>query len=68
MIYFPTSWNSDLSPHQALLTEAQTVQQATDLKFCWEKQGSIFLSMTDTSRIHKLNNFQNLQSLQTGEE
>ena len=43
------------------------VQQAKGFKFCWAKQGSIFLRMTDTSRIHKLNTFQDLQSLQTGE-
>ena len=57
-----------LSPlNQALLTEAKKVQQAKGFKFCWAKQGSIFLRMTDTSRIHKLNTFQDLQSLQTGE-
>ena len=53
---------------QALLTEAKKVQQAKGFKFCWAKQGSIFLRMTDTSRIHKLNTFQDLQSLQTGEQ
>ena len=58
-----------LSPlSQALLTEAKKVQQAKGFKFCWAKQGSIFLRMTDTSRIHKLNTFQDFQSLQTGEE
>ena len=52
-----------LSPlNQALLTEAKKVQQAKGFKFCWAKQGSIFLRMTDTSRIHKLNTFQDLQS------
>ena len=57
-----------LSPlNQALLTDAKKVQQAKGFKFCWAKQGSIFLRMTDTSRIHKLNTFQDLQSLQTGE-
>ena len=57
-----------LSPlNQVLLTEAKKVQQAKGFKFCWAKQGSIFLRMTDTSRIHKLNTFQDLQSLQTGE-
>ena len=57
-----------LSPlNQALLTDAKKVQQAKGFKFCWAKQGSIFLGMTDTSRIHKLNTFQDLQSLQTGE-
>ena len=56
-----------LSPlNQALLTEAKKVQQAKGFKFCWAKQGSIFLRMTNTSRIHKLNTFQDLQSLQTG--
>ena len=58
-----------LSPlSQALLTEAKKVKQAKGFKFCWAKQGSIFLGMTDTLRIHKLNTFQDLQSLQTGEE
>ena len=43
-----------LSPlNQALLTEAKKVQQAKGFKFCWAKQGSIFLRMTDTSRIHQ---------------
>ena len=57
-----------LSPlNQALLTDAKKVQQAKGFKFCWAKQGSIFLRMTDTSCIHKLNTFQDLQSLQTGE-
>ena len=50
------------------LTEAKNVQQAKGFKFCWAKQGSVFLRMTDTSRIHKLNTFQDLQSLLTGEE
>ena len=53
--------------YQALLTEAKKVQQAKGFKFCWAKQGSIFLRMTDTLRIHKLNTLQDLQSLQTGE-
>ena len=57
-----------LSPlNQALLTDAKKVQQAKGFKFCWAKQGSIFLRMTDTLRIHKLNTFYDLQSLQTGE-
>ena len=51
--------NNHLSPlNQALLTEAKKVQQAKGFKLCWAKQGSTFLRMTDTSRIHKLNNFQ----------
>ena len=53
--------------NQAPLTEAKKVQQAK----AEAKQGSIFLTMTDTSHIHflyKLNTFQDLQSLQTGEE
>ena len=51
-----------LSPlNQALLTEEKKVQQAKGFNFCWVKQGSIFLRMTDISRIHKLNTFQDLQ-------
>ena len=61
-------YDDHLSPlNQALLTEPKKVQQAKGFKFCWAKQGSIFLRMTDTSRIHNLNTFQDLQSLQTGE-
>ena len=58
-----------LSPlNQALLTEAKKVEQAKGFTFCWAKEGSIFLRMTDILHIHKLNTFQDLQSLQTGEE
>ena len=60
-------YNHSSPLYQALLTEAKKVQQAKGFKFCWAKQGSIFLRMTDTLRIHKLNMFQDLQSLQTGE-
>ena len=52
-----------LSPlNQALLTDAKKVQQAKGFKFCWARQGSIFLRMTDTLCIHKVNTFQDLQS------
>ena len=60
-------YNHSSPLYQALLTEAKKVQQAKGFKFCWAKQGSIFLRMTDTLHIHKLNTLQDLQSLQTGE-
>ena len=52
-----------LSPRlQNLLYEAKKVKSAKDYRFCWSKNGAVFLRKSETSRIIKLKNLDDLRN------
>ena len=54
-----------LSPRlQNLLYEAKRVKVEQHFKFCWAKNGAVFLRKTDTSRIIKIKSMDDLTDLQ----
>ena len=54
-----------LSPRlQSLLYEAKRVKVEQHFKFCWAKNGAVFLRKTDTSRIIKIKSMDDLTDLQ----
>ena len=48
---------------QGLLAEARKIQQSKGYQFCWAKHGSVFLRMTESSSIIKIQSQDQLQSL-----
>ena len=54
-----------LSPRlQTLFYEAKKYKIANEYKFCWTKNGAVFLRESDTSHIKRLNKLQDLITLQ----
>ena len=54
-----------LSPRlQTLFYEAKKYKIANEYKFCWTKNGAVFLCESDTSHIKRLNKLQDLITLQ----
>ena len=51
---------------QNLFFEAKKYKNAYDFKFCWAKNGFIYLRKTETSPIRKINSLDQLNSFMLG--